>query len=92
MLFLLDLKEGRSLSQAALTDVITGCERMVKETVERLKAGVSHQLSSAGIDPSSVPSLEDLFSQSESPFNGLTTKHLQHQFYVEHLGMIVSCE
>ena len=89
-MFLLDLKEGRSLSQVALTDVISGCERVVKETVERLKAGVSHRLSSAGINPSSVAGLEDLFSQSESPFNGLTTKHLQHQFYVKHLGMIVS--
>ena len=89
-MFLLGLKEGRSLSQVALIDVITGCERVVKETVERLKAGVSHRLSSAGIDSSSVPDLEDLYSQYERPFDGLTTKHQQHQFYVDHLGMIVS--
>lgn len=84
-LFILQLRERRCLSQVAVDDVVQGCERIVEQTLQHAKASVKRMLTEAGIDVN----IDDAFKQA-SPFTGLHTKYLQHQFFIKELGMIVS--
>ena len=85
--FLLKLKEGRCLSQVALGDVISGCEGIVERALLQAKSSVRRTLSHMGVTDSA--SVLEAFEQP-SPFTGLRSKHLQQQFYVQQLGMVVS--
>ena len=50
MLFLMQLKEDRFLTQSAVSDVVSGCKEVFKHTLSHLRAGISSKLSEAGID------------------------------------------
>ena len=89
-LFLLQLKEERLLTQAALNDVVVGCKEVFEHTVGRLKAGVSQTLAQFGVDPSDVDGLESVFDEASDPFVGLETAYLQDKFISKELGSIVS--
>ena len=84
---LLKLKEGRCLSQVTLGDVISGCERIVERALLQAKLSVQRTLSHMGVTDSA--SVVEAFEQPR-PFTGLRSKHLQQQFYVQQLGMVVS--
>ena len=89
-LFLLQLKEERLISQAAVNDVVKGCKAVFEHTLGRVKAGVKCKLSQSGVDPSEVQDLEDVFSAVTDPFHGLETAYLQDKFISENVGCIVS--
>ena len=46
-LFILQLREGRCLSQVAVDDVVQGCERIVEQTLQHATLGLISMLYSA---------------------------------------------
>lgn len=86
-LYLLQLKEERMLTQAAINDVVTGCREVFEHTVCRLRAGVSLKLSQSGIDSTDITSI---FDEMSDPFVGLETAYLQDKFISQELECIVS--
>ena len=89
-LYLLQMKEERMISQAAVNDVVRGCKKIFHHTVGRMKAGVKHKLSTSGIDPNEISGLDELFENVSDPFSGLETVYLQDKFVSEELGCVVS--
>ena len=87
---LLKLREGRQISQAAISDVINGCKTLCKQTADELKEGVRLSLASAGINIECVPGMSDVFAQDPDPFKGMDTTYLYEKFCIEHLGCLVS--
>ncbi len=66
---------------------------LTQTRLSALHSGVCSALQAAGITPSSVPGLEDLF-ENEGPFGrpflGLETQHQQLSFYKQHFNFVVS--
>ena len=91
-LYLLQIKEERMISQAAINDVVKGCQEVFEHTVGRIKAGVKHKLSCSGRDPMEISGLDELFESVTDPFSGLETSYLQDKFVLEEVGCIVSVE
>ena len=89
-LYLLQIKEERMVSQAAVNDIVQGCQEVFQHTIGRIKAGVKRKLSSSGIDPTEVSGLDELFTSVTDPFDGLETCYHQEKFVSEKLGCIVS--
>ena len=89
-LFLLQMKEERLLTQAAVNDVVIGCREVFEHTISRIRAGVSQKLAQCGIDLSSIDRLDDVFNEAVDPFTGLETAYLQEKFISEELGCVVS--
>ena len=89
-LFLLQMKEERLLTQAAINDIVIGCREVFEHTVSRLRAGVNQKLAQSGFDPSSIDGLENVFTEASDPFTGLETVYLQDKFISQELGCIVS--
>lgn len=87
---LLQLKEGRQVSQAAVSDMIDGCKTLCKQTIDEFKEGVRLSLASAGIDIESVPGMSNVLSRDPNPFQGIDTTYLYEKFCIEHLGCLVS--
>ena len=72
--FLLQLREGRQISQAAVSDVINGCRTLCKQTGYELKQRVQLSLVSAGINIQDV-GIAHLFDQDPDPFQGVDTNY-----------------
>ena len=85
--FLLGLREGRQISQAAITDVISGCKSLCQHTIMTIKGKVQDQLVEAGIE---LPGFSDIFDADYNPFCGVDTNHLFEKYCIEHLGCLVS--
>ncbi len=91
--FLIGLKEERKLTQTALQGVIEGVTNLTQTRLSVLHTEVCSTLRAAGISPSSVPGLDELFDSERPfgrPFLGLETQHQQLTFYNTHFGLIVS--
>ena len=58
-------------------------------TVERAGAGVRAKLADAGVDPSSIDGLDNLFKDIADRFVGLKTPFLLEKYFVEKLGLTV---
>ena len=86
-LFLLQLKEERMITQAAVNDVVSGCRKIYQYTLGHLKAGVEYKLAQAGIDSDIFM---DVFHEINDPFKGLETAYLQDKFTCKDLHCIVS--
>ena len=92
-LFLMGLKEKRKLTQTALQGVIEGVTALSQSRLSALHDEVCSVLSAAGISPSSVTGLAELFDADGPfgrPFLGLETQHQQLRFYKTHFQLIVS--
>ena len=89
-LFLMQLKEERLLTQAAVNDVVSGCQEVFQHTLGHLRAGVSQKLSQSGIDFNGITGLGDVFADMSDPFVGLESVYLQDKFISKELGCIVS--
>lgn len=89
-LFLMQLKEERLLTQAAVNDVVSGCKEVFEHTLGHLRAGVSQKISQSGIDFNSITGLDDVFANMSDPFVGLESVYLQDKFISQELGCIVS--
>ena len=88
-LFLMQLKEERLLSQAAINDVVSGCKEVFQHTLGHLRAGVSHTLSNSGSNFNDITGLDSVFDVSD-PFVGLESVYLQDTFISQELRCIVS--
>ena len=88
-LFLMHLKEERMISQAAIQDVVSGCQDVL-HTVGHLKAAVSHKLSECGLDASYIDGVASVFQDGNNPFAGVESQYLQETFIAQELGFIVS--
>ena len=84
-MFLLHLKERKSLSQAAVKKVVES-QRLFKHTIGHVQAGVSRE----GLVSSDIPSLDTFFANVHDPFDGLTSKFLQEKYFKEEIQCIVS--
>ena len=92
-LFLMGLKEEHKLTQVALQGVIEGVTNLTQTWLSTLHAGVCGILRAAGIEPPTVPGLEEHFDSEGSfgrPFLGLETQHQQLSFYKKHFNFVVS--
>ena len=85
--FLLTLREGRQISQAAIDDVISGCKSLCQHTIMAMKGKVLDHVAEAGIE---LPGLHDIIDTKYNPFDGIDTNYLFERFCVEHLGYLVS--
>lgn len=89
--FLLHLREGRDISQAALIDVMESCSIMCTQQVNNMKLEVRQKLIKANIDISSISGLEDVLNEQPShPFEGIDTIYLFEKYCADHLGCVVS--
>ncbi len=91
-LFLLKAKEVHKVSQIALDEMTSDFIEICKNGVENLQAKVDHCLRSNGIEPSSIPDLPKVFTDSclSDPFCGLNSAYRQEQYFVDHLQLVVS--
>ena len=88
-LFLMQLKEERMLTQAAVNDIVSDFSEVFTHTVQHLKAGVSQKLVQFGIDLKDVDGLDGVFDVSD-PFSGLESAYLQDKFISKELNCILS--
>ena len=80
-LFLLQLKEKTKLPQSVVDNVVQGVTVLFKKSVHRLKRKVTELLESEGLsDIAASDSLQDLWRDEATPFEGLETNHLQEQY------------
>lgn len=90
--FLLQLREGRQLTQVAIADVTAGCKTLCKQAVDRINDGIEAALKNAGICCESVPGLRDAMNSDPDPFKGVDTNYLFEKFCIEHLGCLVGAD
>lgn len=88
--FLLQLREGRQVSQAVVSDAIDGCRTLCKETAHELKKSVRLSLASAGISVEGASGKAHVLAQDLDPFKGVDTNYLYEKFCIEHFGCLVS--
>ncbi len=65
-LFLLQLKEGKGLSQTAVNTVVEGCERLLDESLQRVRKGVIDKLQKAELS-NIIPEIEEVFQSHPKP-------------------------
>ena len=85
-LFILHLKEGRSLSQIAVNDIVKEVNSLFKHIMGRIKAGVQECITDSNPDDS----IEKLFSSVTSPFEQFHSAYLQEAYFRSRLGCMVS--
>ena len=89
--FLLHLREGRRVSQVALTDVIDFCNEMSTQAVNDVKQEVLVKCIQANVGICSIEGLEDVLSRKPlHPFEGVDTIYRLEKFCVDHFGCLVS--
>lgn len=86
--FILRMKEGLSLSQTACDEMISGVTELFSGYLSHL-----HQSLKGVCDTAGLPSEEvcgnfrnEMYNQ---PFNGLSTRYLQHQYFRQNFGLLV---
>ena len=89
-LYILNLKEIRCLSEAAVDHVVKETQKVFRHTFGRVRAGVNERLAQSGINPDEIPSLNQFWSSIEQPIQGLHSTFLQEKIYREQLGCTVS--
>ena len=55
----------------------------------RAKAGICAKLAAAGIDPGTIPGLDEVFEDVTHPFCGLETGFKQEKYFRDILGLLV---
>ena len=89
--FLLRLREGRQISQVAVSDVIAGCRRICKESVEKLRSDVREKLLQDGsINPETIDAVDDVFCKADSdPFGEIDTNYRFEKFCADYFNYLV---
>ena len=85
--FLLGLREGHQVSQAAVADVICGCKELCHLATETIKERVQQCLIRGRINYEHIPGLLEVFEADSNPFQAVATKYLLERFQ---LGCLVS--
>ena len=86
--FLLQLREGKGLSQVAVDAVVEGCEKIVNECLHCVHVDVKSNIH----DPEQLITIDNAFQSCTLPFDGLQNEYQQEKFYVQEFNMIVSME
>jgi hypothetical protein len=89
-LFILNLKEIRSLSESAVDHIVKETQKMFTHTVGRIRAGVNECISRGGANPTEIPNLTQFLADVQLPFQGLHSTFLQEKYYKQQLGCLVS--
>lgn len=87
------IKEMRKLTQQTTNEILDDVSEICTATVSKLGDEVFERLQSAGVTPSEIPGLTELFNSSSpycKPFDGLDTHYRQMCFYKKHFDLIVS--
>ena len=87
--FILKLREGRQISQIAISDVMMGCKNLCKHTVDEIKEGVKATLESAGMSLKRIPGIAQVLDKDPDPFRNIHNNYLFEKFCTEHLGYLV---
>ena len=88
-LFLLELKEGKGLSQVAVNSVVDGCERILDESFQHVRKDIVDKLQKAELRDV-IPDIEEIFQNRTKPFDALQNKYLQEKYYEQEFHMTVS--
>lgn len=91
-LFLMTIKEENKLPQTVLQAIIDGITRLNQSRMGLLEREIHRSITDAGLSPSSIPGLENIFNCEGyfgRPFIGLETQHHQLSFYKKNFNFIV---
>ena len=76
------MKEVRKLSQVT---ILTNCQSLFQNTVNRFHAGVRQKLSATGIDDSFV---DEVLEKMKNQFEGIETKYLQEKYITDEFQVL----
>ena len=85
--FLLSLREGRQISQVAISDVVCGCKELCQLTSEAIKEDVQEHLARVGINIEHIPGLTDVFKVDRNPFHSVDTNIFLKSFVLSILAV-----
>ena len=89
--FLLHLREGRRVSQVALTDMIDMCNVICTHIVNDLKQEIQEKCAQVNGNIDSIDGLQDVLSRSPPhPFEGVDTIYRFQKFCANNFGYLVS--
>jgi len=74
-----------------VSDVIAGCRRICKESVEKLRSDVREKLLQDGsINPETIDAVDDVFCKADSdPFGEIDTNYRFEKFCADHFNYLV---
>ena len=86
---MLQLREGRQVSQIALTEIISSCRQLCSQAIDNLKMEVRAVL----VDQPKNDTIEQVLEKRYDPFHDIDTNYLFEKYCVQELGCLVSiCE
>lgn len=89
--WILKTRETRSLTRTAMQGVIQDVSDLVSFVTQTLESQTHVALCSHGIEPKSIPGLDEVFSgPATKPFEGLTSFHQQVQYCRHNFTLVVS--
>ena len=90
---LLELSEGRKLSEVAIQDVITGCRSVCTQLQSQMKDVIYEKLSEHDVDSTIIDDvMEAMTSSYQDPFMKLSSSYLREKYYKEHFPYLVSTD
>lgn len=89
-LFPLKLKEHRHLSQAAINDIVEGCQGIFINARDYMLAAMKAKLAEIGaVDEEKASEIATSLKMIAQPFDGIETFYKQEKYFVEELGYVV---
>ena len=87
--FLLKLKEVCNVSERTVSEVITGYQGLLTNTLAVVKASVKDALGNAGVCVADIAGLDEAFTNAQDVFQGLETTYLQEKYFRDRFNMVV---
>ena len=87
--FLLKLKEVCNVSERTISEVITGYQGLLTNTLAVVKASVKDTLGNAGVCVADIAGLDEAFTNVQDVFQGLETTYLQEKYFRDRFNMVV---
>ena len=88
--FILQLRDGRQVTQVALAEIKEGCNKLCNEAVKELQIDIKDKLESAGIDCDTVSGLNESLYKEVDLFANIGSNYLFEKFCIDHFGYLVS--
>ena len=89
--FLLNLREGHRISQAAMSDVVNGCQSLCTQVICNLRENIIKKLTNIGVEPCDIDGFEELFADYSNLFRNIETQYKLNQYCINHLNLMVCC-
>ena len=92
-LFILKTAEVRKLTLTAVNGILEDVQQLVERAVVSTEMKVCALLRNAGVDPSQLPELHQVFTDEQvlNPFLGIQTEHMQVKYFRENFGFVQIC-